>query len=232
MLAIAESWALDEHESKLVGLHLSLVMVVEELRGMSSQRQEDLLPSEPITGFKLVQRVDHTASGLYAALIQEKSTRQHYVVFSGANRIGDFGDGIGYSMTGSSEQHSPQLFDEIMTELGLLSERGLVSDSLYFIGHSLGGSLAMHAAMKWDRPTAYTVFNSLGLHQCISGKDRDVLNGLNVRSKLDWLTTWNSVQRLTVPGKKIVIERAGFHRPHPMCRALDQCVFPTWPELE
>ena len=199
---------------------------------MSPERQEQMLLSTPLPRHQLLRRVDHSATGLYVALLQNEITLMRYVVFSGANRIGDYGDGLRYAMTNSSDQHAPLLLDEVLTELGLSRKRSAHTNDVYFIGHSLGGSLAMLAALRWDHPTAYTVFNSLGIHRCFHGKSREVLNGVNVRSRLDLLKVWNSIRRLSVPGRQVTINRGGIHRPHPMCRALDHCVFPTWPRVK
>lgn len=222
--------ALHASKLELIGERLSLVMVLEELRGMPEERQARLIPSEPLPGFRLTHRLDDRQSGLYAVLLEEPGTGMHNVVFSGTNRPGDYLVGFRFSRTNASKQHSAALLKRVMASFELLRGEKLKTERVHFIGHSLGGSLAMLAALQFDRPHEYTVYNALGLHACVNGNARATLNGISVRSSRDMLKIWNRSNALVVPGEEVVIKRGGFHRPHPLCRAMTHCRWPEWPD--
>ena len=163
-------------------------------------------------------------------LLEELETGMHNVVFFWDKQTRRLPSWISLFANQCLKQHSAALLKRVMASFELLRGEELKTERVHFIGHSLGGSLAMLAALQFDRPREYTVYNALGLHACVNGNARATLNGISVRSSRDMLKIWNRSNALVVPGEEVVIKRGGFHRPHPLCRAMTHCRWPKWPD--
>ena len=210
------------------GERLALVLMVEDLAEMRPKLRPLVLGSTPVPGHRLEGIYDDTRTSLFAAHILHPSTGINYVVFLGANRVRDYWEGRRFSWTGSSFQHSPGLLSNVLQAFGLISERDQLIQPVHFVGHSLGGSLAIIASARFGIPTEYTVFNSLGVRRTVLNQYQAEFSGNAVYSTTDVLRIWNGLNRLRVPGTVLRLPRAGLHKPFPMCRYLTYCREPVW----
>ena len=210
------------------GERLALVLMVEDLSDMKPKHRPLVLGSMPVPGYRLEGTYDDTGTGLFVAHILHSSSGIHYIVFLGVNKLRDYGDGRKFSWTGDSDQHSARLFSIVLGAFGLVSEANQLSERVHFVGHSLGGSLAIVASAQFGIPSEYTVFNSLGIHRTLLGEVHEDLSGEVVYSSTDVLRVWNGLNRLRLPGTLLRIPRAGLHKPFPMCRYMKYCREPVW----
>ena len=91
--------------------------------------------------------------------------------------------------------------------------------NIHFVGHSLGGGLASAAAV-WTGGDA-TVFNAAGLHSNTIGTH--VASNANVTyfySSVDVLRLGNALTPTRVPGNRVSVGVAGFHRMDSLCKAM------------
>lgn len=98
-------------------------------------------------------------------------------------------------------------------------------DSIHFTGHSLGGGLAMAMAAHTGNYSAFTVFNSAGIHLNTAGGPAilaEMQKGRHIHSMWDPLQLVNSFTPGTVPGTRIRVSGRAGHSLAALCRIL-QC---------
>ncbi|MDE0661510.1 MAG: hypothetical protein OXI79_17885 [Gammaproteobacteria bacterium] len=161
-----------------------------------------------------VEKVVNEESGLQMTLFAKG--RRAVVAARGTDQLRDWiangRQGLGFE----SEQYNQAM--------AWAETRAKQYDSIHFTGHSLGGGLAMAMAAHTGNYTAFTVFDSAGVHAKTVGGAAHLAKmrkGRHIHSVWDPLQLVNSFTGNTVPGIRIRVSGRALHSVAALCRILE-----------
>lgn len=166
-------------------------------------------------GYKVKKVIDNEESGLQMSLFVKG--RHAVVAARGSDELRDW--------IANGRQGLGLESDQYNLAMALAAEWARDYTTIHFTGHSLGGGLALAMAAHTENYSAFTVFNSAGLHLNTVGGPAilaEMQQGRHIHSMWDPLQLVNSFTPGTVPGTRIRVSGRAGHSLAALCRIL-QC---------